>query len=623
MSGEVKDAAPLAERPGAQKRAPHSSVVYFHGMGSQRRYEESSRLVDCLDKYLVRQHESGNSVGMLSKIRVRVEALRGDPKPKGVIGYVDDKPILGASQPEGIIGYIRTIFSKGDEPQPPIAVRFYEVYWAPIMADNKSAWGVAKWLLKQPVRPWRTLRAPWRERQRLRRASLVALFERHCAKLDKTAKDDYASLIELYDKFERLDAQRRFPRGTFQDFLCFIAEQLKTDSKPRSEAIKRRIALARDWFSAYRRQELRNAFALGLIVLTLVLLAGGVLFGILVVLHSILAFRPLADLLKQFDAPLKADWKTVSAIAAALVSLVGIGKFLTDYLGDVEAWATYEETDIKYVARNKVLDRSLEVLTHVLCDPNCERVTVVAHSLGSSVAHDALLALTRRNLAYKSDDPIAGPVPMNKIEHFVTMGSPVDKIEYFFESYSSPSHRFKRVIEALRGDIGAPPFTRNERPHIHWINFWDQGDAISGALHSPASADGFDQRVDNVHVANYGFPIPGASHSGYFEHRTVIDTLFRVIYRRASSFCNLTQPAPNKPYDYQSVYLGPGEPLGTRSAYVFLAAVTPLLVLVGVIAVLLDLQVTSYAAWGLAALAGILLFLGYLVCRLEGQQNAI
>jgi hypothetical protein len=498
-------------------------------------------------------------------------------------------------------------------------VRFYEVYWAPVMADSKSAWGVAKWLFKQPLRPWRTLRAPWRERQRLRRASLVALFERERAARDETALRDYTALIKLYDDFEGLDAQRRFPAGTFGEFLSFVAEE----SESRPETAKRRLAIARAWFATYRRQELRNACALAIIVLVLVLLAGGVLFGILVVLHSALAFRPLADLLKQFGAPLEADGKTVIAIATALVSLVGISRFLTDYLGDVEAWATYEETDIKYVARNKVLDQSLEVLAHVLCDPACERVTVVAHSLGTSVAHDALLALTRRNRAYRPEDPIAGPVPMHKIEHFVTMGSPIDKIEYFFESYSSPSHRYKRVIEALRGDIGSPPFMRNRRPHIHWINFWDQGDAISGALHSPASAAGFHQRVDNVHVANFGFPDPSASHSGYFENRTVIETLFRVIYQREASFRTLTQPAPDKPYDYESAYLGPGERLGTRSAYVFLAAITPLLALIGMVAGLLELRMIDYTAWGLAALAGISLLIGYLVSRLKGQNNAI
>ena len=85
----------------------------------------------------------------------------------------------------------------------------------------------------------------------------------------------------------------------------------------------------------------------------------------------------------------------------------------------------------------------------------------------------------------------------------------------------------------------------------------------------------------------------------------------------------MTQPAPDKPYDYESAYLGPGERLGTRSAYVFLAAITPLLALIGMVAGLLELRMIDYTAWGLAALAGISLLIGYLVSRLKGQNNAI
>lgn len=600
MANDLNDGERPKDDSGGADRASYSSVVYFHGMGSQRRYEETSRLIDCLDRYLVGQHRASNSLGMLRNIKVRVEPLRS------------------AQATSDIVGYIRTAYATGPQVREASSVRFYEVYWAPIMAGNKSPWGVAKWLFKQPLRPWRTLRSPWRERQRLRRASLAALFERKQQPVGIEQRD-YARLISLYDDFEGLDAQRRFPTGTFEEFLSFVAEQSR--SKP--DTAKRREALARAWHAAYRHEELRNAVILAIMALALVLLAGGVLFGILIVLQSMLAFRPLADLLTQLDAPLKADWKTVAAIAGSLAGLVGIGRFLTDYLGDVEAWATYEETDVKHMARNKVLDQSLELLTHVLCDPACERVTVVAHSLGTSVAHDALLALTRRNRAFKPEDAIAGPVPMNKIEHFVTMGSPIDKIEYFFESYSSPSHRYKRVVEALRGDIGSPPFTRNRHPFIHWINFWDQGDAISGGLHSPASAVDFSQRVDNVHVANFRFPDPGASHAGYFNNRTVIDALFRVIYLRAGSFRTLTQPVPGKPYDYASVYEGPGEPLGTRSIYALLAFVTPPLVVVGLVAWLLNLRLLGYGAWGLSAVAVMALVAGYYASRIEGQRNPL
>jgi hypothetical protein len=445
------------------------------------------------------------------------------------------------------------------------------------------------------------------------------LFERNSGQLTEVEARDYASLMRFYDEFEGLGARRDFPAGTFDEFIAFVAKQ----SGDRSETAKRREKLARAWLAAYQRQELRNAAALGLMTLGLVLLVGAALFGILLVLQGVLALPGLESALKKFGVPLEADWKTVLPFGVAIAGFVGITRFLTDYLGDVEAWATYEETDLKHTARNKVLDESLQILTHVLCDPACERVTVVAHSLGTSVAHDALLAMTRRNRAHRPEDPISGPVPLDKIEHFVTMGSPIDKIEYFFESYSSHSHRYKRVIEAFRGDIGAPPFTRNRHPHIHWINFWDQGDTISGPLHSPASAVGFAQRVDNVHVANFHFPAPGASHGGYFDNRLVIDALFRIIYLRERSFLTLQQPAPGQPYDYASVHMGPGDPLGTRAAYYLAAAATPLLGLAGVVAWLFELRLLGYVSAGLLAVAALFLSGGYVGSKIKGQQNPI
>jgi hypothetical protein len=609
MAGDVAEAEDREQDDGAANRGRFSSVVYFHGMGSQRRYEETSRLVDSLDRHLVGQHHAGNSIGMLLNIKTRVE------------------PLTSAVPTTEIVGYIRTVFKPDPKGPTAASVRFYEAYWAPVMAANKSAWGVAKWLFRQPLRPWHTLRAPWRERQRLRRATLVALFEKDRNGSRSIEERDYTSLMGLYNDFEGLDAQRKHRDGTFEDFLSFIAER----SKSRPETAKRRAALAKAWHAAYWRQELRNAALLTCMTLSLALLVGGVLFGILLALQSALAFGPIADLLAKQGEPPKADWKTVLAVAGLLASLVGVTKFLTDYLGDVEAWATYEETDIKHVARKRVLDQGMELLTHVLKDPNCERVTIVAHSLGTSIAHDTLLALTRRNEASNPKDPFEGPVPLHKIEHFVTMGSPIDKIEYFFESFASASHRYKRVIEALRGDIGAPPFTRKRHPvtrkrhpHIHWINFWDQGDAISGALHSPASAVEFCQRVDNVHVASYRFPEPGASHAGYFTHRTVIDALFKVIYHRAWSFEALAPPAPNQAVDFESVHLGPGEPPGIgRSIYMLMALAVPLLVLFGLLAGLVGLSVIGYAALGGAASLLILLLVAWLGSRATGQRNQI
>jgi hypothetical protein len=596
----ASDDADAEVEPPEAKRAPYTAVIYVHGIGNQRRYEETSRLVDRLDQYLQREHQRGNSIGMLAKIEPRVEPLRPDP----------DK---------GIIAYIRTIFATGPKFQGARAVRFYEIYWAPIMAQTGSATRVIRWLFRQPLRPWSTLRAPWRERQRLRRAVLVGMSERGQARPPGVEEQDYRRLMKAYNDFEGPAALRNHPEGSFEAFLDFVAEQ----AKGRPETARRRQTLARAWRAAYVREELRNAFALATMALALLLLAGAAVAGALQALQAVFGYAPLAELFRRADAPLKADWKTALTVVTSLAGLLGLGKLLTDYLGDVEAWATYEETDVKHEARQRVLDTSLEVLTHVLGDPACERVAIVAHSLGTSVAHDALLALTRRNRAFRPENPMAGPVPLGKIEHFVTMGSPIDKIEYFFESYASEFHRYKRVVEALRGDIGSPPFTDNRKPHVHWINFWDEGDVISGALHSPASGAEFSHHVDNYHIASLRFPDPGASHAGYFDNRTVIRTIFEAIYQRAGSFELLTQPGPNEPYDYDSVYLGSGEPRGGRRVYPLLFAAVPWLALAGLIGWLLGARLFALGAWALAVAAVAVVLIGYLASRARGQLTPL
>lgn len=584
-----------ARQPGQNKPAAYTAIVYFHGMGSQRRYEETSHLVDQIDRYLGKQPRGDDQLGQLRGIKARVEPLN---------------PKLG--QP-GTISYLRARLT--DPPLEPDnrSIRFYEVYWAPIMAEQKSPWGVLSWIFRQPFRPLDTLNSPWRERQRLRRAVLAAMFEGEHATATPEQKQDYRDLLELYDDFDRED--QAFPAGSFDDFLAFIREHPSVTP----DAGLRLQLLARRWQSHYRHDEIRNAVLLATMALALLLIGCTALLGIFAALKAVLGL----ELLPQSALPFAADWKSVLAIAGFLAASLGLTRFLTDYMGDVQAWATYEETDAKHMARSKVLDRSLEVLSHVLLDEACTRVAVVAHSLGTSVAHDALLALSRRNRAYNPSDPMTGMVDLSKIEHFVTMGSPIDKIEYFFESYVSNSHRYKRVVEDLRGDIGTEPFKHNTKPFIHWINFWDEGDPISGPLHSPASAKDFAQRVDNIHVASYRFPVPAASHAGYFHHRTVIDCLYRVICLRAASFQTLTLPGPKQQYPYESVYLGPGERLGARRPFMVMALAIPWLALLAIVLGALGAAQLAFAAGGLGVTFLVLLAIGLIASRAKGHSMPV
>lgn len=533
------------ERQGGDTASPYTAVVYFHGMGSQRRYEEVSRLIDSIDRYL-----AGAQRGMLMKIAPRLEPGRADP--------------------DSIFTYIRTYFRDRaatgwtDTRQ----VRFHEVYWAPVMAGQKSVLGVMRWMGRQIMRPWGTLRAPWRERQRLRRASLAALYEGALKTLPPGIElRDYAAIARRYDEFEGPDALRAFPEGHFKQFLTFLEGD-------RAVTAGRHQRLARLWRSHYRRRELWNGFALITIALALALLLGATVALAFVVLQRLTAFAE-GTALASLAALAPPTWKSVIATLTALAGLIGLNRFLTDYMGDVEAWATYDETDEKHEKREKVIACGMASLEQVLLDDRCERVVIVAHSLGTTIAHDTLFALLRRNRAHDRQKPMEHPLPLTKIEHFVTLGSPIDKIEYFFESYRSPFHRYRRIVEYLRGDISSEPFTRNRKPFIHWINFWDDGDLISGPLHSPAGSAGFVQRVDNVHVANLAFPDPGASHSAYFLNRNVIAKLFEVIFERGWSFRALPARVKQDP-DWPSAFLGPAiDPPGARRFWLMAAMLIP------------------------------------------------
>lgn len=563
VRGKPARARTVKARPAEGGRTPYAAVIYFHGIGEQRRFEETGRLIDKIDAFLGAQRARGAKLGKLVGIEAAIEPFRSDPARS--ISYVESRYLPDA-----------------DEDAKAKTVRYYEVYWAPVMAGEKSPWRVLRWMGLQQRRPFRTLGSPWRERQRLRRAALVSLFERGAKLPDGVQPDDLPRMISHYTEFEGLPAQRAYPKGDFKAFMEFVRE--REAGEP--DALARQEILADRWKRFYQGEEWRNAFALTTLAMTLLLLAGVTTGAILLLLQQVQGTGIGKTLLQSLNLAAPTIGSAFS-LAASLFLLLGLGKFLTGYLGDVEAWATYTETDEKNERRSRVLDRSREMIEHVLADPRCDRVCIVSHSLGASIAHDALLNVARRNRAESPGNPDKGPVDMGKIEHFVTMGSPIDKIEYFFESYRSTSHRFKRVVEELRGDIGTYPFCMNRHPHIHWVNFWDEGDPISGALQSPASATRTSQQVDNVHAPAFRFPAPGASHSGYFDNGTVISSLFQMVYLRAFSFAALPSRV-GKPKDYESVLLGPGEPTGAARGFVLLAAATPWLALIG------------FALWGVS-----------------------
>jgi hypothetical protein len=182
-------------------------------------------------------------------------------------------------------------------------------------------------------------------------------------------------------------------------------------------------------------------------------------------------------------------------------------------------------------------------IRHVTSNERLDRVVVVAHSLGSTIAVDAILRLAR--------DARANPRPdmhLRKITHLVTYGSPVDKIHYFFEESGPVGHRYNRIVEDLRGDIGTEPFGNNNGVRfVHWVNFWDEADLISGPLQSPNNGRFPDLVVDNVQIPGAPVPMPGPAHTGYLLQPEVIDGLIEVLFRRTTGRRDGPH-APDRPF---------------------------------------------------------------------------
>lgn len=543
--------------PLKKPRRPYSTVIYFHGMGSQRRHAEVSGLVEALERH-DRELNGALPGGRIKDVRGLLEPSR--------------------LSPDKTVPYVRLDYVAGDEGHlSTTRFRFYEVYWAPITAAGVPLWQVVSWLAGQVLNPWRALRSPWRARRRYRTAVLYDLWYRRELRR-YYSQTDLLTLLKAYDGFEgsRARADHRYGKGSFREFCAYLearAWEAKRSQKHGASAQPddldsgRLVELAKEWSRQYKAVEWMNAIVLvSLLVglLTVFALLAAVLVGLMQAFFPGAGTPQLAGLF---------------SLLSTVLGLIGVRLFFQDYLGDVVFWSTYEETDERYKKRSEILACGAELLRHVLADDACERVAIVAHSLGSAIAYDTLLELGRynRGRVEKSDFADHQPLRIDKIDQLITYGSPVDKIHYFFQNDPEERHRYHRVLEQVRGDMALPPWTTNRHPRIHWINFFDSADIISGPIQTPQplepAAFQLDSlRVDNVQVSN-GRLLPMSAHVTYLDNPEVLPVLFDCVLTRKCSFALLadevrsagtgdaTVPEPERPADtqhgpnYKSIFL--------------------------------------------------------------------
>jgi hypothetical protein len=129
----------------------------------------------------------------------------------------------------------------------------------------------------------------------------------------------------------------------------------------------------------------------------------------------------------------------------------------------------YMDVDLQRLApkSREITGRFVEVLEQATQRDQCSSIHVLAHSLGTVVAHHAL---ARHTEARPSTAAAA------RITRFYTIGCPLEKIRFFW-----PKLFEKRVDGAVmrEGRVIA-----EVDASLQWCNFWSQADAVSGKLSS-------------------------------------------------------------------------------------------------------------------------------------------
>lgn len=498
----------MAQAPSLSRRDDkYTAVIFVHGMGPQTRHNNLGQLLQALEA-----DSEGDDEAVLRSFTARTEPSRvNDP---------DDVPFMQFDRFEpriNVWGRIERWRLQG-------RYRAYEAYWSPVTARGAPAPRVALWALGRLAKPDEIAKRSWREATRLRIARLHRLRDQAPQPEDpvqaRGQKYVQASLMSAIQRFRGAEG-RRFERdqggGTMNAdaFAKFASDKL-------DKAWHTRIAeTVRTWNATRLPVEglatalSRHLYRVG---------AAGLL--LLSALIGRLALSPSADI----GALVVLGVLGLAIIAGAVVG----GLFLSATFSDVFIWNNNQDRDLDYRRRQEILAKTRSLFEHVVRDDKCKRVVIVAHSLGTAITLDTLSFLGRRNEARAE---AGGPfVRLNKVSHLFTLGSPIDKIFYFFNTREGRTYREGRLSDDLRGDLSQEPFFRDGRQRLTWLNIWDKIDIVSDPLFTPLGTltDGsriVSATIENHEVENTSDLNPATSHTAYLTNPYVVDAVAAALFK--------------------------------------------------------------------------------------------
>jgi hypothetical protein len=165
--------------------------------------------------------------------------------------------------------------------------------------------------------------------------------------------------------------------------------------------------------------------------------------------------------------------------------------FVVNFFGDVQIYTTRDENNTFYKARVAMLALVSGVLIQVCSKVACDgmpydRVFLFGHSLGSSIAMDAIIQFYQecQQGARDWDDFL-------RLCGFVTFGTALEKTKYFFDVENpSPSASYEQWRNDAYGALFTPELNDLDQSRksldtgIFWANYWYFLDPVCNEIES-------------------------------------------------------------------------------------------------------------------------------------------
>lgn len=210
-------------------------------------------------------------------------------------------------------------------------------------------------------------------------------------------------------------------------------------------------------------------------------------------------------------------------------------RVFVDYLGDVALYTTADENSAFFATRAAILTEATRRIRFLLRDPQYQSVAVVGHSLGSVIGYDAINwlrteaqlprgggmqaplnglsklamklppqdATAAAELISQIESAAAGgraavtapvsPAELARLTTFITFGSPLNKVLYFFRTkikvYETVRghivqklHGFRQLPDMIMRDPTILDETEPVADGLRWVNVYSPMDPVSARL---------------------------------------------------------------------------------------------------------------------------------------------